>query len=148
MIRKMYETEDDRKVEQAIVNELSDAWKVFYQKLPIKYKVDVAILNDRRQVISWVEIKRRDHKMGTYPTYMLSLDKYLSGMHLYKLTVLPFTLVVKFTDNLYHCEVHLLSNAQITISMGGRTDRGDNQDIEPCVFFDSKLFKKVVKKEE
>ena len=148
MTRRMYETENDRKVEQAIINELSDAWKVFYQKLPIKYKVDFAILNDKRQVISWAEIKRRNHKMGTYPTYMLSLDKYLSGMQLHKLTGLPFNLVVKFTDNLYHCEIHLLSHAQVIISMGGRTDRDDQQDIEPCVFFDSKLFKKVIKKEE
>jgi hypothetical protein len=78
---------------------------------------------------------------------MISLDKYLSGMHLHKLTGLPFNLVVKFTDNLYHCEIHLLSYAQITISMGGRTDRSDEQDIEPCVFFDIDLFKKVIKKE-
>lgn len=147
MIRKMYETKEDRKVEQAIINELSDAWKVFYQKLPIKYKVDFAILNDRKEIISWAEVKRREHKIGTYPTYMISLDKYLSGMHLHKLTGLPFNLVVKFTDNLYHCEIHLLSYAQITISMGGRTDRSDEQDIEPCVFFDIDLFKKVIKKE-
>ena len=112
-------------------------------KLPIKYKVDFAILNDRKEIISWAEVKRREHKIGTYSTYMISLDKYLSGMHLHKLTGLPFNLVVKFTDNLYHCEIHLLSYAQITISMGGRTDRSDEQDIEPCVFFDIDLFKCV-----
>ena len=32
-----YETAKDRKIEQAIINELSDAWKIFYQKLPIKH---------------------------------------------------------------------------------------------------------------
>ena len=64
-----------------------------------------------------------------------------------KLTGLPFYLVVKFSDGLYYCEVSLLSYAQLTISFGGRTDRVDAQDVEPCVFFDTNLFKKVVSKE-
>ena len=76
-----------------------------------------------------------------------NLDKYMSGMKLFKLTGLPFYLVVKFSDGLYYCEVSLLSYAQLTISFGGRTDRADAQDVEPCVFFDTNLFKKVVSKE-
>jgi hypothetical protein len=147
MIRPVYETAKDRKIEQAIINELSDAWKVFYQKLPIKHRLDFALLDDRRNVTSWAEVKRRDNDSKTYNTYMLSLDKYMSGMKLFKLTGLPFFLIVKFTDGLYYCEMSLLSYAQMTISFGGRTDRADSQDVEPCVFFDTNLFKKVVSKE-
>ena len=147
MIRPVYETAKDRKIEQAIINELSDAWKVFYQKLPIKHRLDFALLDDRRNVTSWAEVKRRDNDSKTYNTYMLSLDKYMSGMKLFKITGLPFFLIVKFTDGLYYCEMSLLSYAQMTISFGGRTDRADSQDVEPCVFFDTNLFKKVVSKE-
>ena len=146
-MRPIYETAKDRKIEQAIINELSDAWKIFYQKLPIKHRLDFALLDDRRNVNAWAEVKRRDNDSTTYGTYMLSLDKYMSGMKLFKLTGLPFYLVVKFSDGLYYCEVSLLSYAQLTISFGGRTDRADSQDVEPCVFFDTNLFKKVVSKE-
>ena len=146
-MRPIYETAKDRKIEQAIINELSDAWKIFYQKLPIKHRLDFALLDDRRNVTSWAEVKRRDNDSKTYNTYMLSLDKYMSGMKLFKLTGLPFFLIVKFTDGLYYCEMSLLSYAQMTISFGGRTDRADSQDVEPCVFFDTNLFKKVVSKE-
>ena len=146
-MRPIYETEKDRKMEQAIINELSDAWKIFYQKLPIKHRLDFALLDDKRVVTAWAEVKRRDNDSNTYETYMLSLDKYMSGMKLFKLTGLPFYLVVKFSDGLYYCEVSLLSYAQLTISFGGRTDRADAQDVEPCIYFDSNLFKKVVSKE-
>ena len=146
-MRPVYETEKDRKVEQAIINELSDAWKIFYQKLPIKHRLDFALLDDKRVVIAWAEVKRRDNDSTTYDTYMLSLDKYMSGMQLFKLTGLPFFMVVKFSDGLYYCEVSLLSYAQLNISFGGRTDRADAQDIEPCIYFDSNLFKKVISKE-
>ncbi len=147
MIRPVYETEKDRKMEQAIINELSDAWKIFYQKLPIKHRLDFALLDDKKAVIAWAEVKRRDNDSTTYDTYMLSLDKYMSGMQLFKLTGLPFYMVVKFSDGLYYCEVSLLSYAQLNISFGGRTDRGDSQDVEPCIYFDSNLFKKVISKE-
>ena len=146
-MRPIYETEKDRKMEQAIINELSDAWKIFYQKLPIKHRLDFALLDDKRVVIAWAEVKRRENDSTTYDTYMLSLDKYMSGMKLFKLTGLPFYLVVKFSDGLYYCEVSLLSYAQLTISFGGRTDRADLQDVEPCIYFDSNLFKKVMSKE-
>jgi len=146
-MRPVYETEKDRKMEQAIINELSDAWKIFYQKLPIKHRLDFALLDDKRVVIAWAEVKRRDNDSTTYDTYMLSLDKYMSGMKLFKLTGLPFYMVVKFSDGLYYCEVSLLSYAQLNISFGGRTDRGDSQDVEPCIYFDSNLFKKVISKE-
>ena len=146
-MRPVYETEKDRKMEQAIINELSDAWKIFYQKLPIKHRLDFALLDDKKAVIAWAEVKRRDNDSTTYDTYMLSLDKYMSGMQLFKLTGLPFYMVVKFSDGLYYCEVSLLSYAQLNISFGGRTDRGDSQDVEPCIYFDSNLFKKVISKE-
>ena len=146
-MRPVYETEKDRKMEQAIINELSDAWKIFYQKLPIKHRLDFALLDDKKIVTAWAEVKRRDNDSTTYDTYMLSLDKYMSGMKLFKLTGLPFYMVVKFSDGLYYCEVSLLSYAQLNISFGGRTDRGDSQDVEPCIYFDSNLFKKVISKE-
>ena len=146
-MRPIYETAKDRKIEQAIINELSDAWKIFYQKLPIKHRLDFALLDDKKAVIAWAEVKRRDNDSTTYDTYMLSLDKYMSGMQLFKLTGLPFYMVVKFSDGLYYCEVSLLSYAQLNISFGGRTDRGDSQDVEPCIYFDSNLFKKVISKE-
>jgi len=146
-MRPIYETEKDRKMEQAIINELSDAWKIFYQKLPIKHRLDFALLDDKRGVTAWAEVKRRDNDSNTYETYMLSLDKYMSGMKLFKLTGLPFYMVVKFSDGLYYCEVSLLSYAQLHIAFGGRTDRADLQDVEPCIYFDSNLFKKVVSKE-
>ena len=146
-MRPVYETEKDRKMEQAIINELSDAWKIFYQKLPIKHRLDFALLDDKKIVTAWAEVKRRDNDSTTYDTYMLSLDKYMSGMQLFKLTGLPFYMVVKFSDGLYYCEVSLLSYAQLNISFGGRTDRGDSQDVEPCIYFDSNLFKKVISKE-
>ena len=67
-MRPIYETAKDRKIEQAIINELSDAWKIFYQKLPIKHRLDFALLDDRRNVTSWAEVKRRDNDSTTYDT--------------------------------------------------------------------------------
>ena len=87
-------------------------------------------------------MKCRTNPKDKYPTYMLSLDKWLAGMNMHLFGGLPFVLVVQWSDCIGFLKcVNAIKH--ITIDMGGRKDRNDSQDIEPVVYIPTNLFKVV-----
>lgn len=155
MSRPMYEQAADLTKEQDVVGLLEEAWQCRMSKLPIQYKLDYAIRNlDEPHIAAFAEIKVRNYTLAqiqAWGGYMISLAKWQAGLHLVQTTNLPFYLVVKTTDGLYYFGVNNLVHDADTlhklldkkIVFAGRQDRGDWQDMEPCVLIDCNLFIKV-----
>lgn len=89
------------------------------------------------------EVKVRTNPRRQYPTYMISATKVYTLIAAAEVMKLIPLLVVKWQDGIGWID---LSTAEGTIKFGGREDRGDSQDMEPCFFIsvnDFKLIKKA-----
>lgn len=102
------------------------------RKLPIRYALDYGLFQDK--LIGFAEVKCRTvgfeaiHRMGGY---MLSLGKWMSARTLYEMTGAPFFLAVSTPDGTFAARFDEFP--VFTVSLGGRTDRRDWQDMEPVV---------------
>ena len=136
----MYENKAHLKAERDVADVLEKAWKCELKNLSYKLTVDFAIVRDS-VIYGWIEVKCRNISYKRNNEYMISMHKINKARQLSKNTGLSFILVVKFTDGIYYYkdrgEQHLLK-------WGGRflTQR-DEQDLEPCYYIDTKLFKSL-----
>ena len=136
----MYENKAHLKAERDVADVLEKAWKCELKKLSYKLTVDFAIVRDS-VIYGWIEVKCRNISYKRNNEYMISMHKINKARQLSKTTGLSLILVVKFTDGIYYYkdrgEQHLLK-------WGGRflTQR-DEQDLEPCYYIDTKLFKSL-----
>lgn len=135
-MRPTYECDGDRRSEERVIKHVAERRGLSYKKLPPKYAVDFALLKDA-EVKSWAEIKCRTVTREKYPTYMLSLDKYMSMLRLARVTGLLTELMVLWTDSLGILDITV---ATTTVSIGGRTDRNDAQDTEPVALIPIEQF--------
>lgn len=145
------EKEKDRKNEKAAQEWVlfSTGWKL--RKLPKRYTVDWARVDNDEKVNGWVEYKHRSHTKDQYKTYMISCGKLVDGMKLSALTQRPFFLIVSFKvgsinpetgeelREFHVCEItkNVLKGG---IVMGGRSDRGYDFDMEPVYHIPYSLF--------
>lgn len=130
MSRKMYETSEDIAREEEVKALLEQRWQATLHKLPISYNFDY-LVERNGDSSAWVEIKVRTNPMNQYDTMMVSLHKLLAGQHLTKSTGLPSFLVVKWTDKVGFVNIN---DCASTLKMGGRADRNDSQDRDPCLY--------------
>lgn len=137
MNRPKYETAENLAAEEQIAEQISVLWKASLTKLPIRYKLDYAAERNGR-IVAWIEVKTRKYKKSDFDTFMLSLDKYLAAIEIGKVTNLPVTLVVRWTDKIGYVD---LMNCRGVVKMGGRKDRNDSQDIQPAVYIPIDDFK-------
>jgi len=144
MAREWYETNDDLMREKSAGLRLEEAWNCDIVKLSVKYGADWMAWRDG-EVVGVIEYKNRPHEFDTYPTYMISLHKWISlrvaaeysSTHQHK--VVPI-IVVEFTDGMWWLEV---KPNIATLEMGGRIDRSDPEDREPCMFIPMYHWKKI-----
>lgn len=139
--RPTYETKSDRQNEFKVARYLANREGLLAVSMPLRYAVDYAVVNDSGDVHGWYEIKCRTNPMKAYDTYLLSIGKYHSMLALQHNSGFPVFLAVKWTD----CLGVMGIPAKHTISMGGRKDRGDWQDTEPCAMFPIEQFKVLAK---
>jgi hypothetical protein len=124
--RPTYETQANIDAELSVMDVFAAAWQCQFHKTPRFYGFDYTITRDDH-VRAFVEIKvRKKH----YPTLLLSLHKWQAGMALSRDTGLPFILIASTPQGLFWSEV---KPGPMQIVVGGRNDRGDSQDKEPCV---------------
>jgi hypothetical protein len=86
-----------------------------------------------------VEIKQRRNKSTTYPTLMISAAKCANGRDWGQKENAPFILLVKFTDGLFMTK----ATRKYQEAIGGRTDRGDPNDLERCAYIPMEKFYRV-----
>ena len=140
MARPMYETTLDIGREASVAEVLASAWSCAIHKLPRLYACDFAAM--RNKVVSaWLEIKVRN---ASYPTYLISLHKWIKGIELSEATGKPFLLVVSWPVNGERVVMfHPVTREPIRVVLGGRKDRNDPDDIEPMVEIPVSRFRRV-----
>jgi hypothetical protein len=143
-MRPIYETQADLRNEAAVVEILSQKWRVNFLKLPIKYHLDYAATRNGK-VTAYVEVKVRKYTMaqiGKWGGYMLSIGKLQTAKLLFEISSATFCLAVQCADGLYWIAIKDFSEFPVVIT--GRTDRGDAQDVEPCVLIPAERFTSLV----
>jgi hypothetical protein len=139
-MRPQYETTADRVRELSVVDAYSKATGWTFNKVPAHYRVDGCFTDKNGNLAAWVEVKNRTCSKGTYPTYLISLNKVREGLALAKDTGVPFVLLVKWTDGCFELPI---AELPLSIRVGGRSDRNDWQDQEPVCFFDINSFRQI-----
>jgi hypothetical protein len=125
-MRPTYETTVNLQTETAVAAQLQQLWECRFVKTPKFYEFDYAIESED-EVKAFCEIKVRGKH---YPTLLLSLHKWQQGLMTAENTGLPFLLIAKTPEGIFW---HQITKKPYRIVVGGRKDRGDEQDIEPCV---------------
>ena len=145
MSRPTYETPANRKLELRAAESVRKLWwpdnTTSLFRLAQKSVLDLAFCRGP-VILGFGEIKVRTNTHDTYPTYMLSLEKWQVGVALRKNLRLPVWLFVQFSDKLMWAPFDHTDT--IEVGMGGRFDRGDKDDLEPVVLIPMNLFEEVV----
>jgi hypothetical protein len=142
-MRPIYETQEDLASEQGVAKHLAKVWRCEMSKLPIRYHLDF-VAQRGKNAVAFCEVKVRTYSMeqiGKMGGYMLSLGKWSSAKQMCEASGLPFILVVKAADGIWYAIIDSFKPDSVIVN--GRQDRGDWQDIEPCVLINQSRFKKL-----
>ena len=131
MTRPTYETDRDLAAEAEAARLLCTPYGLLHIKLPRRYEIDF-MLRKGPALYGWLEVKVRPG-VTKHRTYMLSLQKVMTGRNLAAFGG-RFLVLVRDGDRLLVLDAVL--EQPVMIGMGGRDDRGDDQDIEPTAHFD------------
>jgi len=90
--------------------------------------------NLSREYVAALEIKCRKHKAGTFPTFFIDEEKVNGLLLARKLLGVSPIIVVRWTNvtGWFHADDSAFKR------MGGRSDRGDDNDIEMMCHYDIK----------
>lgn len=130
-MRPRYETSRDRSEEVAVAARLAELFGLSPKKLPESYTVDYALIDGGGVVKLLVEVKRRKVRWNTYPTLLLSMRKVDVARGMSDRSGLPALLAVQWDDRLGLVRLRE-DEPPGRITYGGRQDRRDWQDLEPC----------------
>jgi len=142
-MRPLYETEANRINERAVAQLVEGKWNCKCVKLKKAYALDYAIVRDKK-IVSFMEIKCRNYtmeKLGSMGGFMISLHKWLEAKAICDVSNVPFCLVVRTNDGVFWHKTTDFKNYEVSI--GGRYDRGDDQDVEPVILLKPECFLKI-----
>lgn len=131
-----------------MVERLAAAWQCHAHKLPLAYSVDWALGTRRtRRTRAWIEAKDRSkYDWAFYERHggvFLSAMKWATTRGLSRATGVPFVFLIKVQDgSLWYHRPDDWSHDGVLVD-AGRTDRGDWQDVEPCVLLRQARFARV-----
>lgn len=142
-MRPLYETSQDLESENNLKEALERLWGCSFHKLPIRYHLDFAITKDDK-VVAFAEAKTRNYTMDSINNmggYLLSIGKWASAKQLCEASGLPFILIVRTSCGVWSATIKdFIPDA---VLLRGRKDRGDWQDVEPCVCLNTNIFRKI-----
>jgi hypothetical protein len=142
MIRPTYENRQSLSAEGAFLKRIASKYeneRHKFHKLPIKYGLDYGLFSTKDSGVSWfMELKCRTCASTAFKTYMVSLDKILKANQLMEFA--PCFLFVQWTDRAGFIKLEDV-RWKFDAHWMGRKDRGDSQDMEPCVLIDISDFK-------
>lgn len=135
--RPRNETPADLEREAAAAAVISQRWACEVQKLSEGlYGLDWALFRDD-VLIGWAEFKCRSER---FPELLLSAAKWETGCRLSFMYQVPFCLVVRWPDGLYHFTTR--GTRPFKVAPRG-SSRGQNGDKEPCVLIPTDEFKRI-----
>ena len=142
-MRPLYESQKDLGNEREVVERLSLKTRHSFQKLPIKYHLDYARINESGHIVSFIEIKCRREPYETflrYKTYMISLDKLMKARDMCSMTGASFAIILRTGEGrLFYC----LNPKPKHYGIGTNKQRNDQGDVEPCGYIDIADFKEI-----
>jgi len=147
MVRPIYETKEDLKNENNVIDyfcsyfnsgyrHLKQAQNLSFHKIPKQYHLDYCITSNNK-VKYFCEVKVRKNSSHQYDDYLLSLAKVSAAKNLQDASGLKSILLVKWTDKIGYTKF----NFDWPVYIGGRKDRADWQDVEPVVHIPNSSFK-------
>jgi len=129
-VRPRYERQADRDAENRLIELVCKRYQLdSFFKLPASYILDFAVSRNK-QIIGFVEVKKRTTAMRQYPTFFIALHKVLQAKQ-YELIGLHSRVVVEWSD----CIGSVRLDAPFELKFGGRSDRNDSADQEPMAHF-------------
>ena len=112
--------------------------------MPYRYRIDFVLYFDGK-VWAVVEYKNRSKiSVHTYKSIILSCDKVFAGLEWVRARGCKFKFVVEFSDGFYATDIDHEDARDFLIVQGGRTDRNDEQDIEPVYHIPIHRFKRLI----
>lgn len=126
--RPLYESERDRERELSVMQAALAGRDVSAVKLPAAYEVDFGLMREGK-LIGVAEVKVRSK---AFDTLMLSLHK-ARALRAFAEDGLEAWVVACVPEGIYALAVK--ADELFDLRLGGRSDRGDWQDIEPVVHF-------------
>jgi hypothetical protein len=142
-VRPAYESQADRNAEREIADAIAQEWGVRAHKLKRFYPIDFALFQTNTLLHSWLEVKcRRLIAHDTYRDIILSLHKVSAGIQFAHFTCVLFHFAVAFRDGIYIVELD--EHRGYPIRLEGRTDRNDQEDIEPCACIPVSAFRRLL----
>ena len=130
MTRPIYEQDHDIANEIAFMRRAESSGIVAHQ-LKKCYPCDFYFKKGDRSAL--VEYRRRNVKKDTYPDIFISAYKYSILKPMAQSLGVRFLFYVEFNDGLFVADLTHFEVTPNDIKIGGRTDRGDRQDIEPLI---------------
>lgn len=137
MSRPTYETRDTLAAEQEAAQRFADKYGLELHKLPRRYEIDYMVMRKGR-LYGWLEVKCRPG-VDRYSTYSVSVAKLERGLSLSTWFGGRFLLLVLRSSGLAVLDAG--KERPIAVVMGGRSDRGDRDDVEPAGHFKWDQFK-------
>lgn len=140
----LYETSDDLGIERAIADRLQAAWHCSLRKLNPTSPIDFCAMRGKK-VVAWVEIKRRKKTMEEIAGLggvMVNLEKMAAARDISQITNIPFMLVLGTTDGVYAARF-IDEFAPDDLTVCGRVDRNDPNDVETCAIYRAHRFREV-----
>lgn len=136
----MYETEADRARERKTIDRFLQHFpRGTAHKLERSFHHDFAINNGDGETILYVEVKQRFCSHRRYRTYWIGESRLIRMQRTARRDGVASILLVEWEDALGYIDpTKALDNAKISI--GGRTDRNDERDIERMAEFPHALF--------
>lgn len=137
-----YETPEHQTAERAVADELAAHFGIELRKHGDFNRSDYCAI-DRKSVTRIIEIKCREYTMERLESlggYFISLGKYTHCVCLSRVGRIGFAIAVRTTDGLW---LHEADGQHDGVVWGGRTDRGDPNDVEPVVVLRRARFQKL-----
>jgi len=148
MGQPFYETPADVARERAIAEEAQRVWCCPLVKLKTAFPCDWGAIRADGQLRAFVEIKDRNgyslRQLDELGGVFFSLMKWSQCEHLCRLADRPFIFVVRLAGVLwFHHTWSRYMSQHDGVRNCGRSDRGDPDDIEPCVLLRAHRFKQL-----
>ena len=144
MSRPIYETRENIASERLVAEAVGRSWNCEVLKLPRLWPADYCCVRGR-SVEAFLEIKVRSYSFETLRAmggYMIDVRKITALQSLAAVTGRKAFLTVSLAGQIFYMPV-VPSTQPTQVVMGGRKDRSDDADIEPCAIFDMNLFRPI-----
>ena len=144
MSRPIYESQSDINNERHVAEIMARVWNCEVLKLPRLWPADYCCVRGR-SVEAFLEIKVRAYTFETLRAmggYMVDVRKIAALQSLVAVSGKKAFLCVSLAGSVYYMPVGP-ATLPTQVVMGGRRDRSDAADIEPCAIYCMSLFKPI-----